>query len=92
MDKLLASLADIRLACKSMPGTNAVAYFASASVTKKKVFETFTPGACTIKIFTALINSLYARVFFSIGHFYPSQIFTSKAGAYPSGALYETLL
>ncbi len=44
LDKLLASLADIRLACKSMPGTNAVAYFASASVTKKKVFDTFTPG------------------------------------------------
>ncbi len=31
-------LVNIRLAWKSLPGTNAVTYFASASVTKKKKF------------------------------------------------------
>ena len=35
---LVSLLVNIRLAWKSLPGTNALAYFASASATKKKKF------------------------------------------------------
>jgi hypothetical protein len=50
-----------------------------------------TQGACTIYLFTAIINSVseYVAVFDIASHFHSSIIFASKAGAYPSGAPYR---
>jgi hypothetical protein len=35
--------------------TNSLAYFAVVAVMKKKIVIVLTPGACTIKLFTAVI-------------------------------------
>ncbi len=50
--KLLALLTNIRLSRKkNFPGTNTLAFFASASVTKKKRFIALTPGPNFIQLF-----------------------------------------
>jgi len=41
-----------------MAETNTLAYFAGASMLKRKWTVSFTPEGNTIKLFTALINSL----------------------------------
>jgi hypothetical protein len=45
-----------------------------------------TQGACSIKLFTAIINfvSEYVAVFDIASHFHPSLIFAGKAGAFPN--------
>ncbi len=51
------------------------------------MYYNILPGACTTKHFTTVINlgSLSARMF-TVSHFDPGLIFTSKAGlAFPSG-------
>jgi hypothetical protein len=50
--RLPALLANIRQGCKSLPGTNSLAYFASTPVTKKKSFVIFPPGVNVIKLFS----------------------------------------
>jgi hypothetical protein len=56
--RLPAILSYIRLGCKSLPGTNSLAYFASTPVTKKKSFVIFPPGANVIKLFLFIIYEL----------------------------------
>ncbi len=53
----LALLANVRLGWKGLPGTNALAYFASSSATEKKVFVTLEPGANVIKLFPSLLTT-----------------------------------
>jgi hypothetical protein len=50
------------------------------------------PGACFIKLFTALLYPSNLECFFTVGPFNPSIIFAGKAGAYPSGTSYGTPL
>jgi hypothetical protein len=46
-----ALLANIRLGWKSLPGTNALAYYENLSITDKKVFITLASGAKVTKRF-----------------------------------------
>jgi hypothetical protein len=53
---------------------------------KKQIFPVLLAnlGACTVKHFTVVINlaSHTARVFVTVGHFYPFLIFAGKAESY----------
>jgi hypothetical protein len=52
MDRLLALLANTRLAWEIFPGTNTLAYFVLPSATKSKSFMRLTPDVNVIKLFS----------------------------------------
>ncbi len=83
MESSLALNANIRLKLKSMEVANTLAYYNTVTITAVKSFLRQAPGACTIKLFTAVIvaASHYATVFATFIHFHPSLIFVSKGGS-----------
>jgi hypothetical protein len=55
MESSLGLLANIRLEWKSMEVGNTLAYYDMATITAVKSFIVQGPGACTKKLFTAVI-------------------------------------
>jgi hypothetical protein len=55
LEKSLALPANIRLGWRGLPGTNTLAYYENPEITVEKSLIVLTPGACTIKLFTAVI-------------------------------------
>ena len=53
--RLLASLTNITLVWKGLPGTNTLAYYESSKITDVLSFITLPPGPNVIKLFTAVI-------------------------------------
>jgi hypothetical protein len=58
---------------------------------EKKFYILLTPGACTIKLFMAVIVAVSYKVSVCHSiHFHSNLIFVGKAGAYQSGSPYRT--
>ncbi len=51
----VVSLTNFKLGWKAMPGTNTLTYYKHSQITAAKSFIRLAPGACTIKLFTAVI-------------------------------------
>jgi hypothetical protein len=59
--RLLALPANIRLRWKSMAVANILAYYVTATITAVKSFIVQATGACTKKLFTAVIYGFYQK-------------------------------
>jgi len=55
---LLYTAANIKTAWKRLPRANTLAYFAGALMANKSGWLPLTPGACIIKLFTAVIDTV----------------------------------
>ncbi len=55
LEKSLALPTNIRLGWRGLPGTNTLAYYENPEITVVKSLIVLTPGACVIKLFTAVI-------------------------------------
>jgi hypothetical protein len=51
LSQVLASVTDIRIGWRGLPGTNTVAYYENTSITNVKSFIIFSPGPNVIKHF-----------------------------------------
>jgi hypothetical protein len=45
----------VTLGWKSLPGTNTLAYYENSKIVDKRSFKKLSPGACIIKLITAVI-------------------------------------